>query len=99
MPLQDLEHAAGMLERVVHVLGLNGPLLSRVTLRPTLAFAGAARRLRINVLVHPRTDVVFPLVLFPAAEQSIVLLGILELLRDDGRCIREAYDVLPEVSL
>ncbi len=70
-----------------------------IGLAPALGFANAARRFGIDVLVHPVSDRVLSLFLVPAAEQTVVVLGILEFIREDRRGIGVVDDVLLEVAL
>ena len=101
---QELEHAAGMLERRVHLgrvaalqaasLGVVGLLAGGPALLP---LAGGARRLHTRVL--PGRGVVGAGFRVPAGEHAVQIFGVLEILVYYYRGVRVVDDVLLEVAV
>ncbi len=98
--LEDLEDAAGVLQRLVALELARVHARARAlleALRGVLARTG--RRRHLAALVHPRTAVVHPRLGVEAAEQPAEVLRVLEVLAHERRGVRVVDDVVLEVAL
>src|SRR5579885_1627277 len=93
MPLQNLEHAAWMLQGPVGVPGLDRRALNSAG----FAFAFARGRRGIDVFVHPAPASISAAVRIPSAEQAVQIFRSLNLVGDDRRRVGVIHDVLFEV--
>src|SRR5206468_8469465 len=104
----DLEHAARVLQRLVplrrvavvemRAAAALSHLLSLVPRALETLFTLARSAVRLHPLVAPRRDVVLALVGIPPGEEAVELVGVAELVGDDGRRVRVRLDVLLEVA-
>ena len=99
--LQQLVHAARMLERIV-AIGADqaGRLPAACVTEQTVP---ARRRLaalsgRLHALVQPGARVVLPLLLVPSGKEPVEILGIAEVFTDDRRGVGVVDDVLAKVA-
>ena len=104
VPLEDLEHAAGMLQRRVGLggacrpTGSHGSRGSRRSRHRFVDVHADRRRLLLDTAVLPGAVVVLRAARVPAREQTVQVLGVAEVLADDRGRVRVPHHVVAELA-